>query len=179
MGRQFVTCLAVLLTLSALPPITAHAEVTHQADNGFTVKHQVTVEKEAFVIYRTLTAHIDQWWSADHTWSGDASNLSTDMELGGCFCEKLPNGGEVEHLRLIFFSPGNEIRWKGALGPLQSMPVDGLMIWQIQPNEGKQVVTFTYHVWGNPPGGLAGIAPAVDGVIGEQLASLEKRLGWE
>ena len=40
-------------------------------------------------------------------------------------------------------------------------------------------VTFTYRVFGHPPGGLLGIAPAVDGVIGEQLQQLGERLTRE
>ena len=47
------------------------------------------------------------------------------------------------------------------------------MIWKIAAAEGGgSQVTFTYHVFGHPDGGLAGIAPAVDGVIGEQLQRL-------
>lgn len=42
--------------------------------------------------------------------------------------------------------------------------------------EGGTLVTFTYHVFGHPETGLAGIAPAVDGVIGEQLQRLGERL---
>ena len=93
-------------------------------------------------------------------------------------CEKLPNGGEVEHLRIIHFNPGVELRFNGALGPLQSMAVNGRMIWSIAAAEGGHRVTFTYHVFGHPEGGLDGIAPAVDRVIGEQLAGLAARLEW-
>jgi hypothetical protein len=37
-------------------------------------------------------------------------------------------------------------------------------------------VHFVYKVFGNPAGGLTGIAPAVDRVIGEQLQRLGARL---
>jgi uncharacterized protein YndB with AHSA1/START domain len=155
------------------------AEVMESGEHGFTVSHTITAKAEAFVVYRTMTSHIDQWWNPDHSWSGDAANLYMEVEQGGCFCERLPNGGHVEHLRIIYFSPGEELRFEGALGPLQTMPVQGRMIWKIEAAETGSKVTFTYMVFGHPQGGLAGIAPAVDGVIGEQLTRLGERLNRE
>ena len=101
-----------------------------------------------------------------------------EVERGGCFCERLPEGGNVEHLRIIYFAPGKEVRFDGALGPLQTMAVQGRMIWKIEALEKGSKVIFTYHVFGHPKGGLTGIAPAVDGVIGEQLTRLGERLNW-
>jgi len=173
MIRTFAIALLTLYSLSAA------AELTHSGDNSFTVTHSITTEADPFVVYRTMTSHIDQWWSADHSWSGDASNLYMKTERGGCFCERLPNGGRVEHLRLIYFSPGTELRFDGALGPLQSMAVQGRMIWKIEPAGAGSKVSFTYKVFGHAEGGLAGIAPAVDGVIGEQLGRLGERLNWD
>jgi hypothetical protein len=167
-----VTCL-----LLATAPLKA--ELTESGEHGFTVSHSITTAAEPFVIYRTMTSHIDQWWSGDHSWSGDAKNLYMKVERGGCFCERLPNGGRVEHLRLIYFSPGAELRFDGALGPLQTMAVQGRMIWKIEAVESGSKVTFTYRVFGHPDGGLAGIAPAVDGVIGEQLGRLGERLNHD
>ena len=167
-----VTCTLALLCWS----FSASAELTHSEANSFSVSHTITTQAEPFVVYRTLTAHIDQWWNEAHSWSGDAANLYMDVEQGGCFCERLPEGGRVEHLRIIYFAPGSELRFEGALGPLQQMPVQGRMIWTIEPRDSGSTVTFTYHVFGHAEGGLTGIAPAVDGVIGEQLSNLGERL---
>lgn len=162
--------------MTALP---LKAEVTHLGEHEFTVNHAIEIKASPFVVYRTMTAHIDQWWNADHSWSGDAANLYVNLERGGCFCERLPNNGRVEHLRIIYLAPGEEIRFEGALGPLQTMAVQGRMIWKIEGEENGSKVTFTYRVFGHPEGGLAGIAPAVDGVIGEQLKRLGERLNRE
>lgn len=78
--------------------------------------------------------------------------------------------------RIIYLAPASQIRFDGALGPLQTMAVQGRMTWSIEATEAGSRVTFTYHVFGHPEGGLAGIAPAVDGVIGEQLKRLGERL---
>jgi hypothetical protein len=162
---------AALLTLS----LPAMAEVLQSGDGGFSVSHTAEIEAEPFVVYRTMTSHVDQWWNGEHSWSADASNLYIEPELGKCFCERLPGGGKVEHLRIIYISPGKEIRFDGALGPLQRMAVNGRMIWTIDATETGSKVTFAYHVHGFFEGGLGQIAPAVDGVIGEQLSRLASR----
>jgi uncharacterized protein YndB with AHSA1/START domain len=169
--------LALAFVVAQSAPLAA--EVVHVVEHGFTVKHEVTTEAEPSVVYRTMTAHIDQWWNPEHSWSGKAANLYMKAERGGCFCERLPEGGFVEHLRIVYLAPGSEIRFDGALGPLQAMAAQGRMIWKIEALEAGSRVTFTYRVFGHPEGGLAGIAPAVDGVIGEQLQRLVDRLAWD
>lgn len=172
MIRPLAALMMVLLSSTAV------AEVSNAGANGFTVSHSLDTDKEPFVVYRTITSHINEWWSGDHSWTGDAANLYMKVERGGCFCERLPNNGRAEHLRLIYFAPGSELRFDGALGPLQGMGVQGRMIWKIEAIEGGSTVTFTYHVFGHPEGGLEAIAPAVDNVIGQQLQGLGKRLNW-
>ena len=167
---------AFLLALVLLPAGPLSAELTQSTEQGFTVDHSITTAAEPYVAWRTLTAHIDQWWNPAHSWSGEAANLYTDLRPGGCFCERLPDGGFVEHLRIVYLAPGKEIRFEGGLGPLQTMPVQGRMRWTIEPAEAGTRIRFTYQVFGHPEGGLATIAPAVDGVIGEQLQRLGERL---
>lgn len=168
--RVFFAFLLVVMAFQA------QAEITHSSEYAFTVSHTIDVDATPFVVYRTLTSHIDEWWNGDHSWSGDAANFYMKIERGGCFCERLPDNGRVEHLRIIFLAPGKEIRFTGALGPLQTMPVDGRMIWKIEAAETGSKVSFIYHVFGHPEGGLTDIAPAVDGVIGEQIRRLDSRL---
>jgi hypothetical protein len=84
----------------------------------------------------------------------------------------------VEHLRLIYLAPGKAMRFDGALGPLAEMGLKGTMTWAIEAVDGGgSRITFTYVVHGFLPDGFADIAPAVDGVVGEQLTRLAARLG--
>lgn len=170
---MFRAALLALLSLHALP---LRAELTQSGEHGFTVSHRLETPVAPKDVYRVITEHIDQWWNPDHSWSKEAANLRVRAEPGGCFCERLPDGGFVEHLHIIYLAPGQEIRFDGTLGPLQGMPVSGRMIWRIDPTESGSAITFTYMVFGHPEGGLTGIAPAVDGVIGEQLQRLGERL---
>lgn len=80
-------------------------------------------------------------------------------------------------LFIMVLAPGRQIHFNGALGPLQSMPANGRMIWKIEPAETGSTVTFTYHVTGFMDGGFEGLAQGVDSVIGEQLQRLGAVLG--
>jgi uncharacterized protein YndB with AHSA1/START domain len=170
-----IIALVVLLCATA----TATAELRHSEEHGFATVHVLETAAPPDMVWRTMTAHIDQWWSPEHTWSGDATHLYMDVGYHGCFCERLPEGGHVEHMHIIYFAPHREVRFDGALGPLQSMAVQGRMIWTVEPTESGSRITFTYKVFGHPEGGLIAIAPAVDAVIGEQLQRLGQRLAEE
>ena len=64
------------------------------------------------------SARSAQWWSKDHTYSGDAARMSLQLRPGGCFCETLDGGGGIEHMRVTFVQPGERVVLTGSLGPL-------------------------------------------------------------
>ena len=73
----------------------AHADVLDSAANGFTVKTTLTIQATPEDVYKRLVHDVGEWWNPQHTFSGDAHNLSIDDKADGCFCEKLANGGSV------------------------------------------------------------------------------------
>lgn len=168
-GRGCLLLLAMALGMAAQ---NASAELVGLSDHGFTSQHQRTVMISPDSLYKNLS-HINQWWEADHTWGGDASKLSLDLVAAGCFCEALPGGGWVEHLRIIYLAPGREVRLRGALGPLMEMGLEGTMIWRLSPNpDGTTTIDWRYVVQGSVEGGFAELAPAVDAVNRIQLDNL-------
>ena len=172
--RQTVAALAVLLAL----PVVAGAEVKNLGPGGFTSQHQRLLDAPPAEVYAAMTGRISEWWEGSHSWSADANNLYVDASPGGCFCERLPNGGWVEHLRVVYLAPGQAIRFKGSLGPLLDLGLDGTMSWQLQPGEeGGTRLTWTYIVHGYLEGGFEGLAPVVDAVNGAQVNGLEALLG--
>ena len=173
--------LSGLIMLSLSLPLACRAEVSNIAANGFTIRHTVATGATGDIAWKTMTRHVDEWWNPEHSWSGSAANMYIEPKVGGCFCERLPGEGEerggVEHLRIIYLDPGREIRFDGALGPLQAIAVQGRMIWRIDTDaDTGSTIAFTYMVHGFLDGGFAGLAPAVDGVISEQLERLARRL---
>jgi len=151
--------LAITAFLAAPP---AMAEVTSVNGTGFALAFEGTASKSPDEIYAAMT-RIGEWWDPAHSWEGKAENLYLDMRIGGCFCEKLSNGGGVEHLHLSYFAPGKEIRLTGGLGPLQSMGMGGAMVWLITPGEDSNTINWTYTVHGHGTEESMGkLAPVVD-----------------
>jgi uncharacterized protein YndB with AHSA1/START domain len=151
----------------------AFAEVLDAAPNGFTVRYQVEVAAERLAVYEAAVTQIGAWWSSDHTFSGNAKNLSMTTTVPGCFCESLGAGAGLVHMIVSFVSPGAMLRLTGGLGPLGLMGVDGNMTWEFADTEAGTSVTLQYAVGGYMNGGLDSMAPAVDAVLAEAMDRLK------
>ncbi len=112
---------ALAMVFVAAAGESASAEVVSAAANGFEVRETAHAAAAPDKVYAglLLPAH---WWNSDHTFSGSAANLTLDARAGGCWCESLPNGGSVEHLRVVFASPGKMLRMRGALVRSRAWP---------------------------------------------------------
>lgn len=160
----------LLISLVASP---ARSEVLDSASNGFTVRHSVTIDADRQSVYQAMVSQIGEWWSSDHTVSGDATNLFLTDTLTGCFCERLGEGAGLVHMSISFVNPGVMLKLSGGLGPLGLMGAAGNMTWEFDDVETGSTVTLQYAVGGYMPGGLDTVAEAVDGVLVEQLARLK------
>ncbi len=158
--------MAVALALAAGP---AGAAVVDAQANGFQVRLPASINAPPARVYAAL-GQVSRWWSSRHSFSGDAKNYSLELKAGGCMCEALPGGGSVQHLTVVRAVPGETLVLRGALGPLQTLGVEGAMEWSIKPSAGGSDVVLTFTVGGYAPGGLDKLAAPVDAVLGEQLA---------
>jgi hypothetical protein len=172
--------IATLCGLSA-----ANAEVTNTADNGFTVQHQRVIFADNEAVWKAMIAP-SRYWNSEHSWTGDAENFYLVPQAGGCFCELIrttsddnikSSDGSVQHMRVIYAHNNKMLRMSGALGPLQGEAVIGTLTMLLQAQGDSTVVRFTYKVGGYMEFPVDQIAPAVDGVIGEQLARLSALFG--
>ncbi len=160
----------VMAALTASPSM---AEVVKAGPGGFELTATVSIAAPAQRVWDTLRAPA-RWWSADHTYSGDAGNLRIDAQAGGCFCEALPDKGSIEHARVIYAQPAKLLRLQGALGPLQAEAATGTLTFALAPAAGNATkVTMTYVVGGYFRGGGEALAPLVDQVMGQQLQGLK------
>jgi len=161
---------AALLVVAATP---ATADVVKAEAAGFVVEKTVTINASADTVWETLRAP-QRWWSKDHTWSGDANNLYIDSQATGCFCEKLPGRGSVQHARLVFVDKGKMLRMEGAFGPLQSEAIVATLTFELSPDgDNATKVKMSYVAGGYSPTGFEKLAPLVDGVLGTQLDGLK------
>src|SRR5437762_8669904 len=136
--------------------------------------------KESAILFAVLAAPLrggviesTAAWDPAHTFSHDAHNLSMDAKPGGCFCERLPDGGGVQHMSVVYASPGKLLRLTGAIGPLQEAALAGTMTWNLLQAGGGTTVELTYTAGGFRAGGFRDIPTVVDGVLRGQLARLK------
>jgi hypothetical protein len=161
--------LVAVVTTAAL----AEAEVIDSATNGFAVRNVAQIAAHPSRVYSAAVMLVGRWWDPAHTFSKNAANLTLEARPGGCLCERLPNGGAT-HLMVVYVVAQQEIRFSGALGPLQQTGAAGSMIWKLSESAGGTQVEWSYTVGGYMPGGLAAIAPAVDAVMAGQLQRLKQ-----
>jgi hypothetical protein len=164
--------LAIALAAVALGT-PARAEVIESSPTGFAVRNDARVNAAPAVVYAVLTESIGRWWDPAHTFSHDSRNLSMEAKPGGCFCERLPERGGVEHLRVVYASPGKLLRLTGAIGPLQEAALAGTMTWTLSQAGDATRVELSYAVGGFRVGGFRDIAAVVDGVLRGQLLRLK------
>ena len=156
----------------ALTAAAAQAEVVDATAHGFQVRREAVLNAPADKVYAALIQP-SAWWNKDHTWSGSSANLSLSAMAGGCFCERLPNGGSVLHMSVVYAQPGQGLRLFGGLGPLQTSGAAGHLAWTLAEKDGRTTLVQTYDVGGYMKGGLDKIAPGVDGVLSEQFDRLK------
>lgn len=149
-----------------------HADVKETRENGFVIETTLMSDSSPELVYRQLVK-VAGWWDPKHTWSGSAKNLKLDPRAGGCFCEKLADGGSVQHARVIFAQPGKLLRLEGGLGPMQEMAVTGILSFRLAPDGLGTRIRMTYSVAGTLSMESAKLAPLVDEVMGIQLGRLQ------
>ncbi|RZV34073.1 MAG: SRPBCC family protein [Sphingomonadaceae bacterium] len=173
------------LALAALAPAPLSAEVAETAASGFVTRDMAVVGAEPQAVWLELISPAN-WWNDAHTWSGDAANMSLVPQGGGCFCERIPPedsdgaiglAGSVQHMVVLQAYPRKVLRMRGALGPLQSEPVNGVLTVTLKPVKGGTRILWEYVVGGHMRYPAETIAKAVDGVMSQQLDGLAARLG--
>jgi uncharacterized protein YndB with AHSA1/START domain len=168
--------MAKLATLAAsvlcLACQAAPAEVVQSSADGALIEHRFQIAASPTDAWTALV-HPEQWWPANHTWSGDPSYLRLNAQAGGCFCE---NWGEnsAEHGRVVMALPGKMLRIRGSLGPLQEMAVTGVLTIKLAAKDAGTEATVTYRLSGDASHKLDAFIPVVDKVLGQQFGSFAR-----
>ncbi|MEO8547074.1 MAG: ATPase [Sphingomicrobium sp.] len=163
---------AVALAMIVTPGL-AHAEVVGSSNNGFEVRQIVLIVIPKAAAFDAF-AQISEWWNPEHTYSGKSSNMTLSLTPGGCLCERLANGGGIEHLHVTYVEPGERLVMTGSLGPLLYEATTGVMDIKAERIAGGSRLTLDYRVAGFANGGADKLAPVVDRVLGDQMARFRK-----
>lgn len=180
--KRWIAAACAVAGMAATP---LQAEIVEVATGGFVTRDSATVGADPQAVWLALISPGD-WWSDTHSWSGDAQNMTITPQGGGCFCERIPAqekdgavglDGSVQHMVVLQANPRNVLRMRGALGPLQSEPVSGVLTITLKPVAGGTRILWEYVVGGFMRYEPQVIAKAVDGVMSQQLNGLAEKLG--
>jgi uncharacterized protein YndB with AHSA1/START domain len=151
---------------------TAGGAVVESTPQGFAVEERAHIAESPDRVYMALTEPA-KWWNSQHTFSGNAANLSFDAHAGGCLCEKLANGGSVQHLTVIYAAPGTALRLKGALGPFQGQGVEGVLTFNLSPKDGGTDLLLQNNYGGFMKGGFGEWPASVDLMLTDLVGRLK------
>ncbi len=165
--------LVIVPILCAMLAAPVRGDVIESTTTGFSVRNTAAINAPSAKVYAALTDKVGGWWDPAHTFSHDARNLSVDAKPGGCFCERLPDGGGVQHMSVVYASPGKLLRLTGAIGPMQEAALAGTMTWNLLQADGGTTVELIYTVGGFRTGGFRDLPTVVDRVLRGQLGRLK------
>jgi hypothetical protein len=167
--------LAIAALGAACAAAPALAEVKQAAPDGFALGFTRALDVSPAKAYAAI-ASIERWWSGEHTYSGDARNLSLGAAAGDCFCERWKDAAgrenSVRHGVVLMALRDQAFRIEGALGPLQGLGVNGVLSIGTRAEGTGTVLTMAYKVNGSAASGLDKLAPAVDAVLQAQFTRL-------
>ena len=166
-----IPCLAATL-LAATLSLPALADTSAVSATGFISSFREEVKGTPDEVWKAIT-HLPRWWSSEHTWSGQAANMSVDLAAGGCWCERWGEGRSVQHGRVLMVEPGRVLRFDASLGPLQELAARGVLTIVTSAQEGKTFLRMTYRVVGPADAGMDKLAPVVDQVMAAQYRRLK------
>ena len=169
--RSTILAAGIAIASAMSVAFPAQAEVKDSAPNGFTIENSQTVPVDPRTAWNALVNDVGRWWPKDHTWWGDASKLSIQQRVGGCFCE-IDGDRQAWHMTVAFVDPERTMRMTGGLGPLQGMGLDGALEWRFEKVEAGTQITLWYRAGGYTPDDLRKFVPVVDKVQGIQLGGL-------
>ncbi len=160
-----------LTLIGALAAVTgAEADIVSASDKHFVLRHEGTTSLPPAAAWERLVEPAS-WWHPDHTYSGDAGNLSLELRAGGLWREEW-QGGSVAHGTVVFVDTGKALRMEAPFGPLQG--IGAYVIWTItlEPVADGTRIVFEESAMGPPGGDYAELAKAVDFVKGEAMRRL-------
>ena len=151
----------------------AFAEIKASAKDGFHISVTKQVDLGRNQAFKTFVSELSKWWDSSHTYSGDSKNVALDLKQK-CMIERLPEGGFVRHMEIVFYQPGKMLRLTGGLGPLQGMGVDGALNVSFSETDGSATVRLNYLVNAASFQNLEQVAKPVDRVLTEQMTRFKK-----
>lgn len=162
-----------LLTRGALCLIAAGgaaADIVEATPERYVLRQEASSVLAADALWARLIKPAS-WWHPDHTYSGDAANLSLEATAGGLWREDW-QGGSVLHGQVLLVLDGSTLKLDAPFGPLQDLAVTVVWTISVTPEGGGSRVVFDEIANGTAASKLDTLAPAVDFVKTEAIRRL-------
>jgi uncharacterized protein YndB with AHSA1/START domain len=111
------------------------------------------------------------WWHPDHTYSGDAGNLTLDARAGGLWQEQWASGA-VAHGTVVYIEHAKTLRLEAPFGPLQALGAHAIWTISLSPHEDGTLVVFDEIATAPQGSNMVEMAKAVDFVKSEAMRRL-------
>lgn len=161
---------ALIIVLGLLLCGPGHAEVVSSSDTHFVLHLEMSSALPPDRMWERLV-NPARWWHPDHTYSGDAGNLSLNAEAGGLWREDW-SAGSVAHGEVLLVQEGEVLRLEAPFGPLQGLGAYTVWTITIKPSDDGSLVIFD-EISNAPPGSkMDEMAKAVDYVKSEAIRRL-------
>lgn len=147
-----------------------HGEVVSSSDTHFVLHLEMSSTLPPDRMWERLV-NPARWWHPDHTYSGDAGNLTLTAEAGGLWREDWA-AGSVAHGEVLYVQEGEILRLEAPFGPLQGLGAYTVWTITIEPAGDGSLVLFD-EISSAPPGSkMDEMAKAVDYVKSEAIQRL-------
>jgi uncharacterized protein YndB with AHSA1/START domain len=160
----------LLLAAALLFSAPAAAEVTASSADGFTIRLSGLHPAAPDTAWKALVDW-GGWWPDSHSYSGKADNFDLDVEPDGELEEEWDRGS-VLHGSVVNAQTAKLLRLHAAFGPLQALPVNGVLDFALAPEGQGTRITLTYRVGGPASAGLPALAAPVNEVFTQAFARL-------
>ncbi len=159
--------------LVALATLSVQAEVVSSSADHYTLIHTASSPMSPDELWSRLVEPAS-WWHPDHTYSGDAGNLSLQLKAGGHWSEQWDDNA-VLHGVVLNVDNGKLLRLDAPFGPLQELAVKVIWTITIEADGSGSKVTFNEVANGVSSSKLDELAKAVDFVKQEAITRLTKK----
>ena len=166
---QKIVALLFVLSFSSL----ASAEVLSAGRSNFLLAHEATSSLAPEEVWDRLMEPA-AWWDGEHTYSGDAANLSMGGKAGDYWREDW-DGGSVIHGQILTVKTGETLVLSAPFGPLQGTAANCVWTISLEPIEGGGTRIRSKHVVVGPANlGMQELAEPVDFVMSNGIDRLAR-----
>lgn len=110
---------------------------------------EIPINRPIDVVWKMLSANINDWWMHDFRALGEDSEVSLDTNPGGKLMEKGKNGESLEWYRVQMCMPGESLYLVGYMAPDWGGPTTSMLKLALEAKDQSCILTVADALLGN------------------------------